>query len=211
MNKKLFILPLVLGASVFSAQARYYVCVDDFFDTSWIDSMMSSHQRMIDEMKQSFIAVGPSKEDQEAMKAAREKVLKITHSLKEDDSSVTLSFKGFEGLSKDNVKVVKKENGWLGTIALDEGCIEFFITSRGFQVSSCIELKKEEKAHDKDTDTKEEDAKKIERSFYSSSSVTQAEFFSTAVDISTLKAQPIKPDEFTLVIKKQKEELLPLS
>lgn len=141
---------------------------------------------------------------------AREKLAEITHSVKEDDTSVTLSFTGFEALTKHDVKVVKKERGWLGTITLSEGCIEFFLSNRGLQVASRIELKKEEKVHD----TKAPDAKNVERMYYSSSlqaGASRAEFFSKPVDLSTLKAEPITVNEFTLTVQKQKEEVLPLS
>ncbi len=210
MNKQCLFALLAATSCVFvPAQGRYHIVMGDpFYDMSWVDSMMASQQQMMDSFTSRFDSFGPSKEDREALKQARENLGKITHEVKEDPSSVSITFSGFTGLSKDDVKVVKKDNGWLGTITLKEGRIEFFISPVGFQVSSRIELKKEEKA---DKDKKEGEAKQVERTFYTSQSATQAEFFSSAVDLSTLRAEPVKPTEFKLTIQKQKEEILPLS
>lgn len=210
MNKKSLIV-LLAATSCLSvpAHARYHIWVDDpFFDMSWVDSMMASHQHMMDRFTSRFESFGPSKEEMDALKQARENLSKITHEVKEDDTSVSITFKGFTGLTKDDVKVVKKDNGWFGTITLKEGRIEFSLSPFGFQVSSRIELKKEEKA---DKDKKEGEGKQADRTFYTSQSATQAEFFKSAVDVSTLKAEPVKPTEFKLTIQRQKEEVLPLS
>ena len=210
MNKQCLIVLLAATSCVSApADARYHIWVEDpFFDMSWVDSMMASQQQMIDRISARFGDFGPSKEERELLKQARETLAKITHEILEDTSSVTITFKGFAALSKDDVKVVKKDTGWLGTITLKEGRIEFFISPVGFQVSSRIELKKEEKAA---KDKKEGEAKQVDRTFYTSQSATQAEFFSSAVDLSTLKAEPVKPTEFKLTIQKQKEEILQLS
>ncbi len=210
MNKQCLIVLLIATSCVFiPAQGRYHIRMDDpFFDMSWVDSMMAAQQQMVDSVATRFDSFGPSKEEREALKQARETLTKITHEIKEENTSVTITFKGFTTLSKDDVKVVKKDNGWFGTITLKEGRIEFFMSPVGLQVSSRIELKKEEKA---DKDKKEGEAKQVDRTFYTSQSATQAEFFSSAVDLSTLKAEPVKPTEFKLTLQKQKEEILPLS
>lgn len=166
---------------------------------------MASHQRMIDSFAGCFEPFGLSKEENEALKKARESLSKITHEIKEDDSSVTITFKGFTGLSKDEVKVVKKDTGWFGTIALKDGRIEFFMSPVEFQVTSRIELKKEEKA-----DKKVQDAKQADRTFFTSHSATLAEVFSTTVEVGTLKGE-VQPTEFKLTVQKQKEEVLTLS
>ncbi len=166
---------------------------------------MASHQRMMDSFVSRFESFGPSKEENEAFKKAREDLSKITHEIKEDDSSVTITFKGFTGLSKDDVKVVKKDTGWFGTITLKDGRIEFLISPVAFQIASRIELKKEEKA-----DKNVQDAKQQSRTFYASQSATLAEVFSTAIELNTLKGE-VQPTEFKLTVQKQKEEVLPLS
>ena len=205
MNKQCLIV-LFAATSCLSLpiQARY-ILIDDPFNRSWVDSMMASHQRMIDSFAGCFEPFGLSKEENEALKKARESLSKITHEIKEDDSSVTISFKGFTGLSKDEVKVVKKDTGWLGTIALKDGRIEFFMSPVEFQVTSRIELKKEEKA-----DKKVQDAKQADRTFFTSHSATLAEVFSTTVEVGTLKGE-VQPTEFKLTVQKQKEEVLTLS
>lgn len=205
MNKQsLIVLFAVTSCLSVPIQARY-ILIDDPFSGSWIDSIMASHQRMMDGFASRFESFGPSKEVNEAFKKAREDLSKITHEIKEDDSSVAITFKGFTGLSKDEVKVVKKDTGWLGTITLKDGRIEFFISPVEFQLTSRIELKKEEKA-----DKKVQDAKQQDRTFYTSQSATLAEVFSTAVEVSTLKGE-VQPTEFKLTVQKQKEEVLPLS
>jgi len=208
MNKQ-FLLVLCAATSSLSlpVHARYQIWINDPFDMSWTDSMMDVHQQMMDRFANSFVTYGPPKEEQEKFKQAREQLAKITHEVKEDDTSVAITFKGFTDLVKDAVKVVKKEGGWFGTIAHKDGRIEFFISTLGVQVTSRIELKSEEKA---DADKKEHD-KKAERTFYTSQSATKAEFFTSAVNISTLKAEPVKSTEFKLTVQKQKEEVLPLS
>jgi hypothetical protein len=165
---------------------------------------MASHQKMIDSFSAHFESVGPSSEEREGIQQARANLAKITHEIKEDDSSVTITFRGFTGLSKENVKVVKKDAGWLGIISLKEGRIEFFISPLGVQLSSRIELKKEEKSD------KEGQAQKGSKTFYSSQSATQADLFHTSVELQTLKGE-VKPTECIFTIQKQKEEVLQLS
>lgn len=207
-NKQLFLSVGIVGLTLISCvqtQARHHIVVGDpFFDTGWIDSMMLAHQEMFDAYAQGFPR-GASKEEREALKQAHDKVAKITHEIKEDDKSIKISLKGFEGLSKDDIKVIEKDNEWCGTITIKEGRIKFFLSPHGFQFSSHIELKREEPIG-KDSKEMAED-KAAKRTYYSSFSST----FSAAVDLQTLKAEPVKADEFTLTVQKQKEKLLPIS
>lgn len=206
MNKPcLIVLLAVTSCITIPAHARYYFWFHDpIYDMAWVDSLMSSHQQMAGRFAAHFESVGPSKEEREEIKQARENLAKITHEIKEDESSVTVAFKGFTGLAKDDVKVVKKDTGWHGMITLKEGRIEFFISPLGLQVSSCIELKKEAKADN------ERQEKKVINAFYTSQSATQADLFHTSVNLQTLKGE-VKPAEFILTIQKQKEEVLQLS
>jgi len=212
MNNKQLLRPVVcalllMGAS--STQARHRIYINDpLIDTGWIDSMVAAHQEMMDSYNNTLSALTGSKEDREAIKQAREKLAKITYEIKEEDKSIRISLKGFKGLTKDDVKIIEKDNGWLGTINLKEGRIEFFLSPFGFQLSSRIELKREEVV---DKNAKDAADKTEKRTFYSSSSSAQAEFFKAGVDLQTLKAEPVKPDELVLVIQKQKEKLLPIS
>lgn len=207
MNKKtLVVFAFGIGLMSSTAQARRYHVVDEpFFDSSWIDQMFDFHDRAVGSVRNYLDGFGPSKEDREALKGARENMTKIKYDVKEDDATVKITFTGFEHLDKKDVKVVKKDSGWLGTINLKEGRLEFFLSSQGIYVSKRIELKQETKV-----DPKNKDAKKEERILYSSSSATE-DHFKTLVDVSTLKAQPVKPSEFVLTVEKQKEEVLHLS
>ena len=194
-----------------SAEGRsYHVWFDDgLFDSSWADELMDWHNRTmewqhqaLERFKQHSQEFGPSKEDREALKAAREKLAKIKHTITEDDQKITIQLTGFEGLDKKNIKIVRKENGWLGTIALPIGKVEFLIAQNGIQISSKVEIKKEDKEKDKEN--------KKERICYSSSLASEIEYFKQLVDISTLKAESVKDNTLTLVVQKQKEEVLPL-
>lgn len=206
MNKPCLIVLLAVASSItLPANARYYFWFHDpIYDTACVDSLMFSHQHMADRLAAHFEYAGPSQEERKLIEQARENLAKITHEVKEDNSSVTISFKGFTGLSKEEIKVVKKENGWHGMITLKEGRIEFFISSLGLRVSSCIELKKEAQAD------KEGQAPKVSNTFYTSQSATQADLFGSSVDLQTLKGD-VKPTEFILVVQKHKEEVLQLS
>ena len=204
----MFAVACVLGTVLLtsSTQARYHLVFDEpFFDTPWVDHMFDFHERAITGLKNHLESFGPSKEEREAVKGARENMSKIKYDVKEEEGAVKIAFTGFEGLDKKDVKVVKKDSGWLGTVTLKDGRIEFFLSSRGLYVSKRIELRQEIKA-----DPKNKDAKKEERIVYSSASATE-DFFKSIVDVNTLKAQPIKPTEFVLTVDKQKEEVLSLS
>ena len=183
-------------------QARmHHIWFDDtsLFDPAWMDDVKDFYRKSVKSMKQHFEDIGPSKEDREVIKAARENLAKIKHDIQEDDQKVTISFSGFESLDKKDIKVVKKKHGWAGTISTKDGALEFFITPRGIDVARCIELKKTEK-DDKDAQKK--------RVFYSSSLTSEGESFKQLVDITSLKAEAIKDNTFTLTIGKQKEETL---
>ncbi len=199
MNKKTLIL-LCTGLLFTSMQARYELWFDDPFDLDW-DDLIEAHDKAMDRMKKQFAP--PSKEAQEAVKAARKSLSQITHEIKEDEDKTTIIFSGFESLSKEDVKVVKKGNGWFGVITTPAGRVEFSISPEGLQVTSKLEVKKEE-AQDKDD-------KKSSHMFYSSSSMTQSQYFTSLVDVTTLKAEPVKPDTFTMTVDKQKEVVLAIS
>ncbi len=184
------------------AQARmHHIWFDDasFFDTAWMDDVKDFYRKSVKSMKQHFEDIGPSKEDREAIKAARENLAKIKHDVQEDDQKVTISFSGFESLEKKDITVVKKKHGWAGTISTKDGTIEFFIAPQGIDVARCIELKKTEK-DDKDAQKK--------RVFYSSSLASESEYFKQLVDINSLKAEAVKDSTFILTIAPQKEETL---
>ena len=198
MNKKTLIL-LCAGLLTSSALARYELWFDDPFDLDW-DDIMEAHDKAMNSMNRLST---PSKEAQEAVKAARKSLSQITHEIKEDDEKTTIIFSGFENLSKEDVKVVKKGNGWFGTITTPAGRVEFFISPEGLQVTSKLEVMKEE--------TQDKDDKKSSHMFYSSSSVTQSQSFASLVDVTTLKAEPVKPDTFAMTVDKQKEVVLAIS
>ncbi len=216
MNKKLFALTSALlctGLYTAPAQARLHIWLDDPFDMDWIDDMMEAHHSAVERMRSRFYDHGPSKEDREAIKAARKSLSAISHEIKEDDTKVTITFSGFENLTKEDVKVVKKGSGWQGTLATPVGRIEFFISSQGIQVTSRLEIKKEEMqdAPVKDKESLEEPKPVTSRVCYSSSSVTESRYFSSQVDVTTLKAEPVTPTSFVLTVEKQKEVVLPIS
>lgn len=191
------------------AQARmHHIWFDDasFFDTSWMDEVMDFHRKSVEAMKQHWADLGPSKEEREAIKAAREGLGKIKHEVKEDENKVTITFSGFDKLDKNDIKVIKKENGWIGTIITKDGKIEFFISPYGINVARSIEIKKVEKPQEKDKDKEPKEAQ--ERTFYSSSLASEGEYFKGLVDLSTLKAEPVKNNSFTITINKQKEQVL---
>ncbi len=199
MNKKTLIL-LCTGLLTSSALARYELWFDDPFDSDW-DDLIEAHDKAMNRMKKQFGP--PSKEAQEAVKIARKFLSQITHEIKEDEDKTTIIFSGFNNLTKEDVRVVKKGNDWFGTITTPAGRVEFSISPEGLQVTSKLEVKKEE--------TQDNDDKKQSSLFYSSSSVTQSQHFTSLVDITTLKAEPVKPDTFTMTVDKQKEVVLAIS
>jgi hypothetical protein len=111
--------------------------------------------------------------------------------------------------------VVKKDNGWFGTITTPVGRVEFLISSQGLRVTSHLEVKKEEKteAPQKEADVEKKEEKKAVTSSYTfySSSETESRRFKSAVDINSLKAMPVEPTKFALTLEKQKEIVLPIS
>jgi hypothetical protein len=198
-----------------SASARmHHIWFDDssFFDTSWMDEVMDFHRKSVESMRKQLADLGPSKEDREAIKAARESLAKIKHEVKEDDKKVTITFSGFDHLDKKDIKVIKKENGWLGVIITKDGKLEFYITAQGINVAKLIEIKRVEKAKEeskeKETEAKEVKEPKSERVFYSSSLASEGEYFKHLVDLSTLKAESVKNNSFTVTVEKEKEEVL---
>ncbi len=176
---------------------------DSFWDTSWVDQVREFQHQAMEEMKQHMANFGPSKEDQEAIKAAREAMAKVTYELKEDDQKVTITITGFDTLNQKDVKVVKKKKCWVGTIPMKSGIVEFVIGPNGFRLDRRIEIKKEEKGKDK-----EGKETKNTRLFYEGSLASEGEYFKNHVDIKTLKAEPIKNNTLTLTVQKEKEEVL---
>lgn len=138
----------------------------------------------------------------------------ITHEIEEDDEKVIISFTGFENLTKDDVKVVKQGNEWLGTITVPAGRVEFLLSPRGLRVSSKLEVKREQKTstpeQDKEALIAQEKSGTLSERFYSSSSATEYRSFTSVVDTSTLEAKPVQSDSFILTVKKQKEIVLPI-
>lgn len=203
----------LLGVSTITQARMHHIWFDDssFFDTSWMDEVMDFHRKSVESMRKHLEDLGPSKEDREAIKAARESIGKIKHEVKEDDNKVTITFTGFDKLDKNDIKVIKKENGWSGTITSKDGKIEFFIVPNGINVARRIEIKKVEKAKEEAraqaSEAEKKDAKQ-ERLFYSSSLASEGEYFKQLVNLSTLKAEPVKNNNFTISIEKQKEEVL---
>lgn len=189
---------LSAGTLVHKSDARL-ILFDDafFFDNSWVDDLMDFQRHSMEQFRSAAAEFGPSKEEREAFKAARERLAKIKHTLTEDDHKVTIQFSGFDALDKKDIKIVKKDNQWIGTIVTKDGRIEFVIAQNGIQVSRLVEIKKE----DKD---------KKDRVSYTSSLAADVEYFKHLVDIGTTKAESVKDNTLTIVIQKQKEEVLPI-
>ncbi len=205
-----FALALLSAATgVHNTHAIRYVWFDEpFIDTAWVDDLMDWHRQSMELFRQRSIDYGPSKEDREAIKAAREKLAKIKHTITVDDQKVTIQFTGFDALDKKDIEIEKLENSLLKvTIITKEGTIEFKIAQNGLQVDRRIEIKKEDK------DTKD----KKERISYASSLHSDLEYFMNAnqnkpflIDIHTAKVEPVKDNTLTIVIQKQKKEILPI-
>lgn len=192
------LLSTCLLTQITEARLRQIVFDDAFFvDDSWLEDLMDWRNATNQLLKQNCMNYGPSKEDREAIKFAREKLGKVKFTVTEDDQKVTVQFTGFEALENKDIKVIRKDQGWLGTITLPVGKVEFFIAQNGIQVARTIEMKKE----DKD---------KKEHVRYSSSLPADLEYFKQFIDIGSLKAAPFKDKDttLTLVAQKQKEEVL---
>ena len=202
--KNSFKIPLTLCAllsacPVIPVHAAYHIWFNDpFFSDpwdSWAQEVMDMQRQSAAILQQRLADYGPSKEDREALKAARERLNKITYDIKEDDHSVTITFTGFETLDKKDIKIVKKTNGWAGTIPTKDGKLEFFIGQKGIEVARAVELKKEEKGK--------------EQIFRSSSLTSEARFFGNQIDLNTVKAE-VKDTTLTLTAQKPQEEVLPI-
>lgn len=208
----------LLSASTMMQQSSarmHHIWFDDssFFDTSWMDEVMDFHRKSVESMRKQLADLGPSKEDREAIKAAREGLAKIKHEVKEDDKKVTITLSGFDNLDKKDIKVIKKENGWLGVITTKDGKLEFYITAQGINVAKLIEIKRVEKAKEESKEKETKEPKEVkepksERVFYSSSLASEGEYFKHLVDLSTLKAESVKNNSFTVTVEKEKEEVL---
>ena len=146
-------------------------------------------------LEQRLAQYGPSKEDCEALNAARERLKKIAYDIKEDDHTVTITLTGFETLDKKDIKIVKKNNGWAGTISTKDGKLEFFIGQRGIEVARSVELKKEEKGKEQVVRT--------------SSLTSEGRYFGNQIDLNTVKAEA-KDTTLTITAQKPQEEVLPI-
>lgn len=199
----------LLGVSMLpsASQAFYQVWYvnDPFFDTgcrarSWLQELDDFHQQSIDAFKHFATEHGPSKEEREALKADREKLAKIKYTVTEDGDKATIQLNGFENLDKKDIeKIVKKDDGWAGTIVTKEGKVKFFIGQDRIVLSRQVEVKKETK------DQKDGDKEAVT---YTSSMQSDLEYFKSLLDIATAKVEPIKDNKLTIVIQKQKEETL---
>lgn len=152
--KNSFKIPLTLCAllsacPVIPVHAVYHIWFNDsiFNDPwdSWAQEVLEMQRQSAALLEQRLAQYGPSKEDREALNAARERLKKITYDIKEDNHTVTITLTGFETLDKKDIKIVKKSNGWAGSIPTKDGKLEFFIGQRGIDVARSVELKKEEK------------------------------------------------------------------
>lgn len=190
---------LSAGSVVYNSEAVRYIWFDDpfVFDDSWVEDLVNFQRQSMERFRAHASEFGPSKEEREAFKAARESLAKIKHTITEDDQKVTIQFTGFEGLDKKDIKVVRKDNQWIGTVVTKDGRIEFVIAPNGIRVARLVEIKKAEKD-------------KKERVSYTSSLAADVEYFKQLVDVNTAKAEPVKDNTLTITVQKQKEEVLPI-
>ena len=198
--KRFMTYPLALamlgaGLSVHNADALRRVWFDDPF---FMDPFgIIDFENFREQYKQYAAEFGPSKEDREAIKNARERLAKIKYTVTDSDNKVTIQFSGFEKLDKKDIDIRKKDGYWEGTIPTVDGKFKFIIAENGIQVDRFVEIKKE----DKD---------KKDRVSYMSSLEKGFEYFKQHVDIQTIKAEPVKDNTLTITIEKQKEEILPI-
>ena len=192
---------VLLSASSSSLDARlHHLWFDDssFFDSSWIDNVLDFQERSMTGLKERMSNWGPSKEEQEALKTAQTQLSNIKHEIVQDENKVSLTFSGFENLTRDAVKIVKKKNGLNGVITLTNGLVEFSIRKNGIHIVRRVELNKEQG-----------DAEK-KSVFYSSSSAAESERFENAIDLQTVKVESLKDTTLVITAEKKKEELLPI-
>lgn len=196
-----FALAMLSAGVVLNTEAIRYVWFDPFeplYDSYWFDDFFEQQRECFRRHAEEY---GPSKEDREAIKAAREKMAKVKLNVTEDDQKVTIQLTGFDGLDKKNIKVVKKNSSWIGTVTLKEGTIEFLIGPNGVRLTRHVEVKKEEAK-------KEDKEKGKERVSYASFLASDVEYFKHLVDIHSAKVEPVKDNTLTLTIQKEKEEVL---
>ncbi len=207
--KGLFALLLVFGMSV-SSQARMRHFVNDFFEDDFFADAFEDHfERMQDhikEMRKRAASFGPSKEEREALKEAHENLSKIKATIDSDDHNVYIRFT-LDGVTKDDIKIVKKSNGFLGTIPAKDGQVEFFVSPHYLETARHIELKKE----NKDSKDAKEDKKQEKKAvYYYSTSATEVQSLPHTVDLSSAQAQT-KDATLTITIAKKKEAVLPIT
>jgi hypothetical protein len=136
----------------------------------------------------------PSQEDLQSFKAWRKKLDQITYDLKEDDQGVTITFNGFETLKENDVEIIEAHgiHGWIGTIKINEGEIDFVLNHGNIHVRRILELKKEGK----------ENGRIIGRFF-----TIGITYFFSWITTSTLKAE-VKNNTLILTAQKPQEEVL---
>lgn len=212
-SKGLVALLLVFGMSV-SSQARMRYFVDDFFaDDFFADAFEDHFERMQDQMKairKRAASFGPSKEEREALRAARENLSKIKAKIDSDEQNVYIRF-NVDGVTKDDVKIVKKSNGFLGTIPAKGGQVEFFVSPHYLEIARHIELKKEKKdSKDNKKEDQEDKGQEKQAVYYYSTSATEVTSLPHTVDLSSAQANT-KDTTLTITIAKKKEAVLPIT
>ena len=181
------------------AQAKYYIWFNEpsfWGDDPWINDpwIEEFYHRSMSRMQDEMIHFGPKAEDREAFKAAGKNLAKITDEIKEDDSMMSFTLSGLEGITKDDIKVIKQKNGnWAGTITTKDGRIEFILSPCGIQISRQAEVKKEDD--------------KKSASYLTSSMTSEGQRFKKGLDLNTVKAT-FKDNVFTLTAETEKEETL---
>lgn len=159
-HKHLNLLLLLLGTniSIHQAQARMHFFFDDSLDWDIFDEMHDHVRKM---RKHTFW--GPSKEEQEAIKIARENLAKIKANVTENDNNIVITF-DLNGANKNAIDIEVKEyakpqrghifkmqNILKGIIPTDHGKVEFYVTKNSLEIARHIEIKKEHKDDKKQT------------------------------------------------------------
>lgn len=219
------------GTVVQQTEARQRIHITDpFWDSAWFDDAISQQRQAMDEMHAYFKQQLPSKEQQDAIKKARENLANIKLEVKEADQKISILLSGFSNLEKKDVEIEKKKYGWAGTITTKDGIIEFAISARGIELTRHAEVKFEEKtATDpkavkenskakETTEAKADDAKKevkaekeqseAQQIFYSSSYTSEALPFKKPININSLKVDTRTATSLTLSADKIKKETL---
>lgn len=212
---------LLASASMAYAGTRYlFDDFDDFFDVPMhhikeIEESFAHMREHMKEMRQSMFGFVPTKEERETLNAAYDRLSKIKPKIDKDENNIYIRF-NIEDVNKNDIKITKETQGFLGTIPTKDGIVEFSISPFQLQVSRSAQFKKEQSTTQQDTGTTQEgkaDNKKTEKKpstyFYSSSHI-EVQSLPYAVDLSTAQAET-KDNTFTITIAKKKEALLPIA